>query len=93
MTPIACAAASPLEHDVDLAARSRASGRGPAARDEVGDRAALGELHRVPRHVAAAVAVVDRHDGRVRELRGELRLAAEARDGRARRARCAGAAS
>ena len=66
----------------DLGHRTR-----PGARDEVGDRSSFRELHRVPRHVATAVPIEDRHDGRVRELRGELRLAPEAPT-LARRARC-----
>ena len=62
-----------LRRDLGERARSR-------PRDQLGDRAALGELHRVPRHVAAAVPVEDRDDGRMRELRRELGLATKATD-------------
>ena len=44
------------------------------------DRAALGQLHRVPRDAGTRVGVVDRHDGGMRQLRRELRFAAEACD-------------
>src|SRR5213075_1164555 len=40
----------------------------------------LGELHCVPRDVAATVPIEDRNDGRMRELRGEPRLAPKTSD-------------
>ena len=66
----------PAEHFVDLRRDFRQRSC-PAARDQIGHRTALGELHRVPGHVAPAVPVVDRHDGWMRELRGESCLAPE----------------
>ena len=48
--------------------------------DQVAHRAAFGELHRVPRHVAAGIPIEDRNDRRVRELG-----ASRARGGSARR--------
>jgi hypothetical protein len=66
-----------IEHLVDL--RRDLGDRARArARDEIGERSALGELHRVPCYTAARIPIVDGDDGRMRELRGELRLAAEA---------------
>ena len=57
-----------------------ASVRGPGARHQFGHRAALRQLHRVPRDVTAAVPVEDRDDRRMRELRRELGFATEAPD-------------
>ena len=70
----------PAHHAVDLRGdlgeRPRAG-----ARDQVGYGAAFGEFHCVPRDVATTIPVINRDDGRVRELRGEPRLTAEATDG------------
>ena len=79
MMPIACAADEPAQNEIDL---RRDLGERPRsrARDQVGDRSALGELHRVPRDVAAAIPVEDRNDRRMRELRREPRLAPKAAD-------------
>ena len=69
-----------VQHGVNLRRDLRERARS-VARDQVRHRAALGELHRVPRDVSAAVPVVDRDDGRMRELRGEPCLAPKTRDG------------
>src|SRR6478736_4523099 len=68
-----------VENEVDLRGDLVECARA-GSRDEVRDRTALGELHRVPGDVAAAVPVEDRNDRRVRELRRESRLAAKTAD-------------
>src|SRR5205823_6382440 len=66
------------EHEIDLGYDFRQSTRSRPL-DKLGDRASLGELHRVPGDVATAVPVIDRNDRRMRQLRGELRLTTKAR--------------
>ena len=51
----------------------------PAARDELGERLAVDVLHRDERAAVVLADVVDAHDVRVREPRGEACLAQEAR--------------
>ena len=67
------------QHAVHLRRDLRHGARAGAG-DQIAHGAILGELHRVPGDVAATVPIVDRDDGRMRELRRELRLATEATD-------------
>ena len=90
--PTACAAEEPVEDEIDLR-RDLVERARSGSRDEVRDRSAFGELHRVPGDVAAAVPVEDRNDRRVRELRREPALRAESGRRSARRARRADGAA
>src|SRR5205085_8828730 len=68
------------EHEVDL---RRDLGECPrtGSFDELRNGPSLGQLHRVPRDVAAAVPVIDGDDRRMGELRRQLCLAAKTRHG------------
>ena len=69
----------PAEHAVDLGGDLGERAR-TCTFHEFGDRAALRQFHRVPGNVAAAVPIVNRHDGGMCKLCREPRLTPEASD-------------